>query len=430
MCIDRGWLVHCIVPHRFVFPALIAVSKLYRKKSGLIAPHASGPTLHQLDPMALLSRNRSMTTGRVRIMGDSLQRKFSSTAPSNAASPVQRTDRSIPSHAALSSPVFSGSAGGLGLGTIDAQRTYISTYIGAFASTGVRTHFELLDSVYYGEIHSRYEAVMASGAVPKAAALVGVKPAARPGGGTRYIARVTLSQVCVHLGSFGTYVEAAVAFDYGTTYIRGGVVPSINFPGSASDCRVNPPMDPWPISIQEAIAQGRLQLPSYKALPGEETRFTDGPGPQAAAALHAVSEFVAPVSKRRRAAPSTLCGGDFEISLADAIPLRDDGMNDGSDSEHAMSDIDEGADERLRGGDDDEDGDEELGKKRQRKRSGAVVPFVQRYAQEAASGSKDIQNRSDYIGVSLSSNIINTRWCARTTSNGSIRQIGTYDSQV
>jgi len=56
----------------------------------------------------------------------------------------------------------------------------------------------------------RYELVVAQGP-PKLPGLVGVKPTSKPGGGggQRFVARVSLTQVCIHLGSFGTSLEGA-----------------------------------------------------------------------------------------------------------------------------------------------------------------------------------------------------------------------------
>lgn len=197
-----------------------AVSKLYRKKSGLISPNALAPV--PLDPLALLSRTRNLASGRKGIMGDALQRKLSTTAGaggSSLSSPLSAAPASNSRSSASAGQRASGGAGenasaapaaagaSAAANGLDAQRTFVSNYIGHYARTGVRTHIELLDREYYEEIQRRYKAVVASGARPSTSPLVGVKPTSRPGGGQRFISRVSLSQTCIHLGSFGTSFE-------------------------------------------------------------------------------------------------------------------------------------------------------------------------------------------------------------------------------
>lgn len=220
-------------------PRASAVSKLYRKKSGLVSPNALARA--PIDPLALLERTRNLSAGRRGIMGDALQRKLSAQGsalvtapPATKASPsgpaqhqtggarsaaaaasggddVDDDERRAPrtstaaAPAALGSPSAAAAAGG----GLDAQRAYVSAFIGQFARTGVRTHIELLDREYYDEMRRRFEAVVASGAKPASSGFVGVKPTSRPGGGHRFIARVSLSQVCIHLGSFGSSAEGA-----------------------------------------------------------------------------------------------------------------------------------------------------------------------------------------------------------------------------
>ena len=362
-----------------------AVSKLYRKKSGLVSPNALARA--PIDPLALLERTRNLSAGRRGIMGDALQRKLSAqgtalvpappakSSPGGSAQPVgarsaaaagdggddaDDDERRAPRTSTAAAPLVLGSpsAAAAAGGGLDAQRAYVSAFIGQFARTGVRTHIELLDREYYDEMRRRFEAVVASGAKPASSSFVGVKPTSRPGGGHRFIARVSLSQVCIHLGSFGSSAEgtweaayrawtaatylclfpscaplraAAVAFDYGTTYLRGANVPSVNFPGSASDCRTRGPIDPWPQPIADAMAAGHVALPAHEPLPGEEGRYAAGPGPQAAAVGGGggagaggpappstrgtgPAAAVATTAKRRRAVPAALAGGEFDTS--------------------------------------------------------------------------------------------------------------------
>ena len=68
-----------------------------------------------------------------------------------------------------------------------------------------------------------------------------------------------------YLGAYTSILEAAVAYDYAVSFMRphdigainggrnrlGGKVIDINFPGTVSDCRVEPPIDPWPADVQE-----------------------------------------------------------------------------------------------------------------------------------------------------------------------------------
>ena len=55
--------------------------------------------------------------------------------------------------------------------------------------------------------------------------------------------------------------------DYGTTFLRphhlkeDGARVVLNFPGAMSDCRVFPPIDPWPTDVLECIASGQVTLP-------------------------------------------------------------------------------------------------------------------------------------------------------------------------
>jgi len=63
---------------------------------------------------------------------------------------------------------------------------------------------------------------------------------------TLYSSTLVLGPVVKNLGVFETALEAAVAYDYAISYYKGNDLVLINFPFSASDCRVNAPIDPWP----------------------------------------------------------------------------------------------------------------------------------------------------------------------------------------
>lgn len=69
-------------------------------------------------------------------------------------------------------------------------------------------------------------------------------------------------------------LDAAVAFDYATTFLRGNTAPTVNFQGTITDCRVEAPIDPWPPSVlirQESLGDKASPLPAWRPLPGEET---------------------------------------------------------------------------------------------------------------------------------------------------------------
>lgn len=80
-----------------------------------------------------------------------------------------------------------------------------------------------------------------------------------------YEANLWLNGRVITLGCFDTALEAAVAFDYAQTYLRPSLRSNtkrsvtINFPGSASDCRRYPPIDRWP---ESALAEFP-NLPNY-----------------------------------------------------------------------------------------------------------------------------------------------------------------------
>jgi hypothetical protein len=206
--------------------------------------------------------------------------------------------------------------GGLG-------RDEVSRKIMAEERFGVKTHFELLDGTYYSEILRRANLVVLSGKATRLLLLqpgaeveipkyIGVKTVqasalTRP----RFIARVYNSSRVVHLGSFEDPVEAAVAFDYATTYLRGrDVHAGINFPGSPSDCRFEPPIDPWPLDIEEK-RKGGVSLPEFRPVPGDELRYARIlPSFSEVAAARLLSQQVtastttAPVPYRSVAAPA------------------------------------------------------------------------------------------------------------------------------
>jgi hypothetical protein len=77
---------------------------------------------------------------------------------------------------------------------------------------------------------------------------------------TYWEANIWLDTRSLTLGCFKTAAEASVAFDYAQTYLRPslksqfGKSVAINFPGSASDCRYHPPIDPWPEPVAGGMA--------------------------------------------------------------------------------------------------------------------------------------------------------------------------------
>ena len=129
-----------------------------------------------------------------------------------------------------------------------------------------RSHLDWIDTAFQAEIKRRADLVVAAGLAQRGQQPVdgsrciytGVKlsavilnsgksvPNMAPGSdlsgmvGSRWISRISVAQgdVLVHLGTYDDAVDAAVAFDYATSYLRGYYAPKLNFPMSASDCRV------------------------------------------------------------------------------------------------------------------------------------------------------------------------------------------------
>jgi hypothetical protein len=144
-----------------------------------------------------------------------------------------------------------------------------------------RSHLDWIDAVFQAEIKRRADLVVAAGFAQRGqqpldgsrCIYTGVKlsaviltsgksvPSLPPGSdlssavGSRWISRISVAQgdVLVHLGTFDDAVDAAVAFDYATSYLRGYSAPKLNFPLSASECRVEGPIDPYPPSVQAEI---------------------------------------------------------------------------------------------------------------------------------------------------------------------------------
>jgi len=152
------------------------------------------------------------------------------------------------------------------------------------------THLERLSPQYYAEIRRRTEAVLAAKAYPTpeggvaegptpVSQYMGVKAVQTTAGPARFISRIHYRGGLHALGTFDTEAEAAVAFDYASSYLRGHAAPSVNFRGSASLCTVEGPIDPWPTGVQAAIDAGVTDLPTPRVLPGESRRFLRGAAP-------------------------------------------------------------------------------------------------------------------------------------------------------
>jgi hypothetical protein len=130
-------------------------------------------------------------------------------------------------------------------------------------------HFDAQDAEYYDEILRRAAEVSASlDASAPLRAYVGVKPVVLKGSVSRFGARISVAQILRHLGTFSSPLEAAVAYDYASTYVRGHTAATINFPGSASDCRVRAPLDPWPPGAVSNAQES--SLPQWCPKAGEE----------------------------------------------------------------------------------------------------------------------------------------------------------------
>lgn len=142
------------------------------------------------------------------------------------------------------------------------------------------THFASIDARFREEIVRRAALVRAAG-LPKpgkpplatAAASAGTDGSAGGGDGggssycgvhrtaTGFSTRLSIGGKTRQVGVYADEVEAAVAYDYATSFWRGRAPSRLNFPGSASDCTVEPPIDPWPRHIREALNRGELDLP-------------------------------------------------------------------------------------------------------------------------------------------------------------------------
>ena len=110
-----------------------------------------------------------------------------------------------------------------------------------------------------------------------------------------YEAKLIYRRKWFYLGRFRTAIEAAVAYDYGTTFMRPHALKNdrtkatINFPGSVSDCRVEGPIDPWPAHVQATMHERPLPPPqliipdpasiSASPLQPDQTTEPDGSGP-------------------------------------------------------------------------------------------------------------------------------------------------------
>jgi hypothetical protein len=207
----------------------------------------------------------------------------------------------------------------------------------------VPTHFELLDAVYYLEIARRARLAVARGHAsdlgsllrghgvdagnPRAVAefearllkeLVGVRAcgtvtvdASTGGKGVvqrqQYLSIFTTSAGRqVFLGKFSSILEAAVAFDYGATYIEGFGYSSgplnLTAPDSAASCLVDPPIDPW---CDDAFERSDGALPTHVVLPGDKARYAAAPQPRPDLFSGAPSAAVVrvPAHNRARAFP-------------------------------------------------------------------------------------------------------------------------------
>ena len=109
---------------------------------------------------------------------------------------------------------------------------------------------QAVDAAFCDEVRRRAEVMVASASATRLDTLrsdgtkwhgVELLPSKEPGGIPKYVSRTFLDDHRKALGTYEYPLEAAVAYDYGNTYMRGSKANNLNFAkGSPADCRVAP----------------------------------------------------------------------------------------------------------------------------------------------------------------------------------------------